>query len=119
MRAHGVGRVVYQASAMNPAPGQPLPPHLRLLRPLVSRMVDTRGIWADHAAVIAYLGEAADDLAWTVTRAGRLGTGPSRGALVASESPGSAVRYVDLARFSLETVRSDRHVRACPYLRYA
>lgn len=117
MREHGAHRFVYQASAMNSAPGQPSGIQVRLLRPLIGAVIGTQAIWSEHDAVLRFLA-GVSDLAWTVTRPGRLVAGESAGTLEPSEGPGGGVRYVDLAAFVLRALEG-RYVREAPYLRYA
>ncbi len=119
MRTHGVKRFVYQAGAFSPAPGTKNPFLVRtLLRPLVGTIMGISGTLADNDTVMAYLDEQARDLDWTVTRPGMLIEQPSKGALRVSAMFSTSSHFVDLARFTLDTVCSDAEIHAFCYVSY-
>lgn len=119
MRAHGVRRLVHQASGLNAPHASASAMPVRLLRPLLGRMLSTSALWDEHDAVIRLLLEEASDLDWTVTRPGRLKDSDSKGTLLASSKSGGALACCDVAAFSLDAVRSGAHARTWPHLRYA
>ena len=119
MRTHGVKRLVYQAGASSPAPGQPLPAFVRaFMRPVLGGMMGISGMLRDNDGVIQHLADEASDLDWTVTRPGQIKEQPSKGPLRASSTLGGAVHFTDLASFTLTTAQSGSHVRECPWLTY-
>jgi len=119
MRAHDVKRLTYQAGAFSPTPDHPNPLFLRaVFRPVLGTLMGLGGMFRDNDAVIAHLHTHATDLDWTVTRPGQLKDGASQGTLKAIDKVGGAVKFTDLAAFTLATVQSQDHVRKAPYLGY-
>jgi nucleoside-diphosphate-sugar epimerase len=119
MRKHGVKRLVYQAGAFSPMPGQTLPFMLRLMRPTIGGLMGMEPMLADNDSVMAYLVANASDLEWTVTRPGMIKKAPSRGALKGTTTPASgSVNFTDLAAFDLAVAQSSDFVRQAPYPSY-
>lgn len=120
MRAHGVRRFLYQAGAFSPAPGAQNPLPVRLfMRPIFGTVFGISGMLADNDAVMAYLQDEVSDLDWTVTRPGMLKEQASKGRLQATSTLSGAAHFVDLARFSLDTLASGSNVHEFPYVGYA
>jgi len=83
MRRQGVRRFLYQAGGLSRPPHRPPSPIFWLIRHTLAR--SHLGQHADNGAVMAYLAADADDLDWTVHRAGIGSNGPSKGVLERSE----------------------------------
>ena len=118
MRKYGVKRLVYQAGAFSPMPGQTLPLMLRMMRPTIGAMLGMTPMLDDNDAVMAYLVGNASDLDWTVTRPGMIREAASKGTLKGSTTPGPAVTFADLAAFNLATAQSNTFVHESPYPAY-
>jgi nucleoside-diphosphate-sugar epimerase len=119
MRKHGVKRLVYQAGAFAPMPGQSLPLMMKIVRAIVGTVTGMGPMLADNDSVLAYLVNDVADLEWTVTRPAMIQEKPSKGVLkAATKSPSGAVHFVDLAAFDLAVAQSSEFVREAPYLTY-
>lgn len=118
MRKYGVKRLVYQAGAFSPMPGQRLPFVMRVMRPIFGGLMGTEPMLADNDSVMAYLVNNASDLDWTVTRPGMIKQGPSKGVAKGATAHGSSLQFVDLAAFTLATAQASSFVREAPYVTY-
>lgn len=111
MRRSGTRRLLYQAGGLSAAPGKPLALPLRVIRGTIAR--GYLGQHADNEAVMRYLDQAAQDIAWTVHRAGIGSDGPSRGELRRSSSRISIGTFVDCAAYNLRALFDDSAVHTC------
>jgi nucleoside-diphosphate-sugar epimerase len=118
MRKHGVKRLVYQAGAFSPMPGEKQSLMLRIIRPTVGAMVGLSGMLADNDDVMAYLVSNASDLDWTVSRPSLIKNAPSKGVLKPSKASGTTVHFVDLAAFDLSLAQGNTCVHEAPYPTY-
>jgi uncharacterized protein len=118
MRKHGVRRLLYQAGAFSPAPDQPSPIFIRVMRVLLAPLLGISGMLRDNDEIMKFLTAEAKDLEWTVTRPGMIKDAATKGAIKPADRPGPAVTYADVAAFNLDRVLSDAPPRQCPYLTY-
>ncbi len=117
MREHNVHRLVYQAGAFSPAPGQDNPRMIKWFsRPVLGRLMGIHGMLEDNDEVITFLHDQASDIDWTVTRPGTLREKKPNGDVHASTSPGGTVSFEDAARFDLNLALSRKHNHQAPYV---
>jgi nucleoside-diphosphate-sugar epimerase len=118
MREHGVTRLVYQAGAMSPVPGEAVPLAVRALMRPMATVVGLGGALRDNDEAIRHLHEEVRDVDWTVTRPGQLLERPPRGTLIESPTSSGAATFVDIARFDLDVATGGGFAHRCPYVRY-
>jgi putative NADH-flavin reductase len=105
MRRQGVERFLYQAGgATRPYKGH-LQPFPWLMRNTLVRFNGYSGQHEDNEAVIEYLVEEAQDIAWVVHRASILSDGPSKGVLQRSQCRTSLASFVDIAAYNYELLQ--------------
>lgn len=108
MQKYSVKKLVYQAGAFSPPPGDKAPMSIKVMRPFMVRILGIRHMVIDNDKVIDVL-VAAKGVKWTVTLPGMLKEGASKGKIVARAKAGTSVMFLDLAKFSLELVQSEEH----------
>ncbi|SKF60151.1 putative flavin reductase [Mycobacteroides abscessus subsp. abscessus] len=119
MRRHGVDRFLYQAgSATRPYKGR-LQPFQWLMRNTLVRTNGLSGQHEDNEAVIEYLVERAQDIAWVVHRASIFSDGPSKGVLQRSRRRISIATFVDTAAHNYELLQDPSAVHTYDASRYA
>lgn len=111
MRRSGTRRLLYQAGGLSAPPGKRLAPVLRLVRSTLAR--EYIGQHADNESVMRYLDAEAQDIAWTVHRAGIGSDGPSKGELGRSARWISIGTFRDCAAYNLRTLFDDTAVHTC------
>ena len=119
MRIQGVKRLLYQAGAFTRPYKQKLPLSLWLLRNTLVRFGGLTGQHEDNEAVIEYLVEHAEDIAWTVNRAAIGGDGPSKGKLQRSGTRLSIGTFRDCADYNYRLLHDESAVHTFDLSCYA
>lgn len=117
MRRQHVTRFLYQAGGLSAAPGRGLPPALRAIRHTIGRPY--RGQHQDNEAVMRYLVDEADDIAWIVHRAGIGSDGPARGTLHRSAERYSVATFRDAASYNYRAVQDESAIHTCDFSTYS
>lgn len=118
MRRQGVKRLLYQAGGFTRPYKQRLPFAFWLLRNTVVRFAGLVGQHEDNEAVIEYLVEQANDIAWIVHRAAIGSDGPSKGTLQRSKTRLSLGTFLDCADYSYRLLQAEDAVHTCDLSRY-
>lgn len=113
MRRQGVRRLLYQAGGFSRPYKQELPLVFWLLRNTVVRLGGLIGQHEDNEAVIKFLVEEAEDIAWIVHRACIGSDGPSKGTLERSPKRLSIATFQDCAAYSYRLLSDDAAVHTC------
>lgn len=117
MRRQGATRLLYQAGALSAPPDRALPVGLRAVRSTIARSY--LGQHRDNEAVMRYLTDEADDLAWVVHRAGIGSDGPSKGVLERSSRSPSIATFGDCAAYDYRLLSDPAAVHTCDVSSYA
>ncbi len=119
MNEHGCKRLVYQAGAFSPEPGQQNPFFVRwFLRPMLGTMFGITGMLHDNDQLMAWVKDNAPDLDWTFTRPGQIVEAESMGELKVSDQMSSKCTFADLAKLDLQIATSGSHRHGFPYVNY-
>ena len=117
-RKHQVKRVIYQAGAFNPSPGQKMPMKLKMMRAVFGRMKRLMKMVKDNDRVVLFL-NAIEDVDWVITRPGMLSDKPSQGELIsANEMAPGTVSFTDLAKYTVGLLDNPEYEHQHPYPGY-
>ena len=116
MRQCGVKRFLYQAGGLSTPYKGHLSPFLWTIRHTVARSFE--GQHRDNEAVMAYLAEEAQDIEWSVHRAGIGGDGASKGTLERSHTKFSIGTFRDCARYNLHLVQDASAIHTSDFSHY-
>lgn len=116
--------MIYQSGGAVPAPGKTFADFsigMKIFRMVLIRALGIVNMVRDNDAVMEVLHKEADDIRWTVTRPGMIVEKPSQGTVTPHPTKmllSKAVTFTDLAKCTLELVKSGEYVHEAPYVNY-